>query len=135
MDLRDHQELIRVANLANGVLVTLRQPARGRCESERAVASLISYDGVAYTAADLGPALGLLEAVRKLERPPVKQNVPRPGWLPTAPDQPGWSSPEPDVELETRSNKARCRRRHSRIRARAGPASGQSLCLLMGPRR
>jgi hypothetical protein len=79
MDLRDHQELIRVANLANSVLVALRQAARGRYGSERALASFLSADGVAYTAADLGPALGLLKAVGKLERPPVKQNVPRAG--------------------------------------------------------
>jgi hypothetical protein len=67
---------------------------------------LLSADGVAYTAADLGPAVDLLEAVGKLERPPVKQNVPRPGWLPTAPDQPAWSSSEPDVKLETMEDSA-----------------------------
>jgi hypothetical protein len=52
------------------------------------------------------PASVALEAVGKLERPPVKQNVPRPGWLPTAADQPAWSSPEPDVELETMEDSA-----------------------------
>jgi hypothetical protein len=60
MDLRDHQELIRVANLADSVLVALRQAARGRYESERALASFLSADGVAYTAADLGPGARLV---------------------------------------------------------------------------
>ena len=61
MDLLDHQELIRVANLANSVLVALRQPARGRYESERALASFLSAAGHG------SPVMGIFQPSPQLE--------------------------------------------------------------------
>jgi hypothetical protein len=96
LDLANAQALSRIASLASYVLVSLRQPRRHRYESERQLASYLSDDGISFTTADLSPELTLLEITGRLIRPLVKQNAPRPGWLPTAPDQPVWSS-EPET--------------------------------------
>jgi hypothetical protein len=103
LDLANAQALSRIASLASCVLVSLREPGRHRYESERQLASFLSDDGIAFTTADLSPALTLLEITGRLIRPVVKQNAPRPGWLPVAPDQPVWSSPGVDSETASDS--------------------------------
>lgn len=86
LDLADAQALGRVASLASSVMCTLRTPARGHYTSENQLRKWLSEDGIAYTSQDLSPALALLEATKRIVRPEVKSNNPRPGRLATGAD-------------------------------------------------
>jgi hypothetical protein len=83
-DIADREALVRIAELAGNVLVSLRQDDRGRYDSERGLGKFLTADGVQYTTADIGPALTLLEVTGRLGRAAVKHGNPQPGWLPEA---------------------------------------------------
>jgi hypothetical protein len=82
-DLAEQQALARIASLAAHVLIALRQ-RDGRYSSERQLSGLLSANGVAFTAADLAPALALLEATGRIQRAPVNGIAASAGWLPAA---------------------------------------------------
>jgi hypothetical protein len=67
-------------------MCTLRTPARGHYTSENQLRKWLSEDGITFTTADLSPALALLEATKRIVRPEVKPNAPRPGRLVTGAD-------------------------------------------------
>jgi hypothetical protein len=62
-------------------MCTLRTPARGHYTSENQLWKWLSEDGITFTTADLSPALAPLEATKRIVRPEVKSNTPRPGRL------------------------------------------------------
>jgi hypothetical protein len=64
----EREALIRIAVLASNILATLRQPGRGRYDSERHLGRWLTSDGYSWTTADLSPALALLEASLRLIR-------------------------------------------------------------------
>ena len=73
LDVAEAQALARIASLAAQILSTLRQPGRGVYDSERQLRSWLSDDGVTHTAADIVPALALLEACGHIGRSSAKQ--------------------------------------------------------------
>ena len=74
-DLATQQALNRIASLAGQVLITSRQPGRGAWDSERGLRAWLTDDGVNFANDDLGPALALLEASRRIGRSAPKKNV------------------------------------------------------------
>jgi hypothetical protein len=83
----------RIATLSCTVLRVLRAGGRGKYSSERELRAILAEEGIAYSTADLAPALALAEAVGALVRPPTGLAQPRPGWLPTVADR---SAVEPE---------------------------------------
>jgi hypothetical protein len=81
LDESDRLALARIASLAAALMSSLRTPGRGHYDSEWQLGEWLREDGVSYTTAELGPALDLLESTKRLERPAVKPNASRPGWL------------------------------------------------------
>ena len=81
LDVQDQDSLARIAKLAAQVMSSLRTPGRGQYSSERVLRSWVSEDGYSSTTADIGPALTLLAATRRIVRPEVAPNTPRPGRL------------------------------------------------------
>jgi hypothetical protein len=55
-------------SLSARVMASLRQPGRGRYTSER---SWLAEDNATYTTADIGSALALLEATKRIMRADV----------------------------------------------------------------
>jgi hypothetical protein len=83
LEMSEQQALVRIAMLASDVLRVLRLPERGRYSSERELRQWLVESGVAYTASDLAPAVGLLELTGRVERGPFsKATSSRAGWLP-----------------------------------------------------
>ena len=83
-DVAGQQALGRIAALAAHILQVLRAHRRGRYSSERELRSWLADEGLASTAADLAPAIGLLELTGRIERGPFsKSTSSRAGWLPT----------------------------------------------------
>jgi hypothetical protein len=93
--LAEREALIRIAELAASIASTLRQPDRGRYNSERQLRSWLTDDGVQLTVADIAPSLALLEATQRLIRPEVGRGTPRPGWLPEHAPEAVEDAPEP----------------------------------------
>jgi hypothetical protein len=87
LEVAEKQRLVRIANLAASVMVSLRQPDRSSYDSERELRGLLEADGVQFTTADLAPALALVDALGWLQRPAVGPSMPRPGRLPDAPTE------------------------------------------------
>ena len=81
LDVQDQDSLARIAKFAAQVMSSLRTPGRGQYSSERVLRSWVSEDGYSSTTADIGPALTLLAATRRIVRPEVAPNTPRPGRL------------------------------------------------------
>jgi hypothetical protein len=54
----EREALIRIAVLGSNILATLRQPGRGRYDSERHLGRWLTSDGHSWTTADLSPAAG-----------------------------------------------------------------------------
>jgi len=81
LDVQDQDSLARIAKLAAQVMSSLRTPGRGQYSSERVLRSWVSEDGYSSTTADIGPALTLLAATKRIVRPEVAPNTPRPGRL------------------------------------------------------
>ena len=77
-------KLVRIANLAGSILISLRQSSRGMYHSERQLKLWLTEDGVQFTTGDIAHALVLLESKGHIQRAIVTPNVPRPGWLATA---------------------------------------------------
>jgi hypothetical protein len=88
--------LHRVADLAVSIHQCMSRPGRNRYSSERQLRGWLA-ETTQFSAADVGPALSLLEAVGLLVRPPVGLGQPRPGHLATEADR----APEtpPDLRL------------------------------------
>ena len=83
LEVSEQQALVGVAMLASRVLRVLRLPERGRYSSERELRQWLVESGVAYTASDLAPAVGLLELTGRIERGAFsKATSSRAGWLP-----------------------------------------------------
>jgi hypothetical protein len=78
-DIADRQALVRIANLAADMLITLR--TRGVYESERELKQFLAEDGASFSTNDVKPALDLLESTGGIGRVAAKQNVSRRGWL------------------------------------------------------
>lgn len=70
-EVAEAQALARIAELAASIANTLRQPDRGRYNSERQLRSWLTTAEVQFTVADIAPALALLEATGRLIRPDV----------------------------------------------------------------
>jgi hypothetical protein len=83
-DIAERTELVRIANLAGSILISLRQSGRGMYDSERQLKQWLTEDGVQFTTGDIAHALVLLESKGYIQRATVKPNTPRPGWLATA---------------------------------------------------
>ena len=73
LEMSEQQALVRIAMLASYVLRVLRLPERGRYSSERELRQWLVELGVAYTASDLAPAVGLLELTGRIERGPFSK--------------------------------------------------------------
>jgi hypothetical protein len=52
----EREALIRIAVRGSNILATLRQPGRGRHDSERHLGRWLTSDGPSWTTADLSPA-------------------------------------------------------------------------------
>jgi hypothetical protein len=87
LEVAESAALVRVANLASQVMVTLRKPGRTRYESERTLRGWLADDGVTYSASDVVYALGLLELTGRIHRGPAKTKSSRLGWLATDSDE------------------------------------------------
>jgi hypothetical protein len=72
LDVQDQDSLARIAKLAAQVMSSLRTPGRGQYSSERVLRSWVSEDGYSSTTADIGPALTLLAATKRIVRPAVQ---------------------------------------------------------------
>jgi hypothetical protein len=98
----ERSALIRIAELAGNIMNALRQPGRGKYDSERHLSRWLVADGHEWTTADLSPALALLEATGRLMRPATaSQTTPRPGWL--ARDADLWANAELSDEARVAS--------------------------------
>jgi hypothetical protein len=93
-DVAERTELVRIANLAGSILISLRQSGRGMYDSERVLKQWLTEDGVQFTTADIAHSLALLESTGKIERATVKPNAPRAGWLPGMAPEPAYTASE-----------------------------------------
>lgn len=77
------QGLVRCAELAHQVLLCLEKPDRGAYQSERTLRLFLAADNIAFSSADLAPALDLLAGAGLLVRGGGGLGQPRisPGWL------------------------------------------------------
>lgn len=75
-DVAERSELVRIANLAGSILISLRQPGRGVYSSERELRQWLNEDGVQFTTGDIAHALVLLESKGNIRRATVKPNAP-----------------------------------------------------------
>ena len=81
LDVAEAQALQRIAGLSVAILKCLRKPGRGaRYGSERDLRQFLNDDGIAFAAADLAPAVVLLDSTRKIKRDTVGPEQ-RPGWM------------------------------------------------------
>jgi hypothetical protein len=83
-DVAERTELVRIANLASSILISLRRSGRGMYDSERQLKQWLTEDGVQFTTGDIAHALVLLESKGHIQRATVKPNASRTGWLATA---------------------------------------------------
>ena len=75
-DVAERSELVRIANLAGSILISLRQPGREVYSSERELRQWLNEDGVQFTTGDIAHALVLLESKGNIRRATVKPNAP-----------------------------------------------------------
>jgi hypothetical protein len=83
-DVADAQALSRIATLASQIMVSLRQPDHEIYDSERQLRGWLTEAGIQHSTSDIGPALTLLESTGRIQRPEVRPNTQRPGWIVTA---------------------------------------------------
>jgi hypothetical protein len=98
LDVAEHQRLVRIASLGSAIMQTLRKPEyRGRYSSERELRLWLSESDIAYTSADISPALDLLANVGFIHRAAAPASSSRGGWIPPTVE---WSTETPTAPSE-----------------------------------
>jgi hypothetical protein len=81
VDVAEAQALHRVADLASAVMNVLRQPRRGRYNSELELREWLRDSNIAFTSKDLPAALALLASTGRLHRVETVRSSSRGGWI------------------------------------------------------